>query len=293
MAESAASIKLESARHPALPASALVRKAVFALAVIVVVVLFALPVAWMAGTSIMPPGEFLTQTPRLFPSTPTLEHYVEAWNIGVLPRIFNSVIVTLGATILALFAGAGAAYGLARYGFPARLDVIFLAFVLIVKLMPPIVVAEPLFQLLRLLGLLDSRTGLVLANQVHALPLAIWMLVSYFRDIPVAVEEAAALDGANAVQRLFTIVLPMAMPGIFATGILVTILAWNEYLFALLFIQSPSLFTLPIYISSMITEDAIHWGRLMAVGLASSLPVILGAAFLQKQLLIGFASAEK
>ena len=158
--------------------------------------------------------------------------------------------------------------------------------------MPPIVVAVPLFQLLRDVALLDTRTGLVLANQIFALPFAIWMLLSYFRDIPVDVEEAAALDGAAPIRRLRTIVLPMALAGIFTAGVFVTVISWNEYLFALLFTKPPTLYVAS-YIASFLTEDEIRWGDLMAIGVISSLPIICAAAFFQRNLLRGFASIEK
>lgn len=269
------------------------RRSALYLGVIFFVAIFLIPIIWMFGTSLMFPIDYESTTPHLFSSNPTLIHYAEIWRSGVALRIWNSIIVTFGTTVLALAAAAGAAYGLARYKFPAKLDVFFLAFVLIVKLMPPIVVAVPLFQLLRDVALLDTRTGLVLANQIFALPFAIWMLLSYFRDIPVDVEEAAALDGAAPIRRLRTIVLPMALPGIFTAGVFVTVISWNEYLFALLFLQNPQRFTLPLYIASFLTEDEIRWGDLMAIGVISSLPIICAAAFFQRNLLRGFASIEK
>ena len=247
-----------------------------------------IPVVWLVATSFKPPGEYVATSARLWPDTVTLEHYRALWADGAGQRFVNSVVVTLGTTLMALAIAFPAAYALARLDFPRRLDVAFLALVLVVKLLPPIAVAIPLFQVLRELGLLDTRAGLVLAYQVYALPFAIWMLLGYVRDVPLAVEEAAAIDGAGLGRRLVTIVLPMTAPGLVATGVFVAVLAWNEFLFALLFIQTPSLFPLPTYIATMITEDETLWGPLMALGALASLPVILATGLVTRWLTRGF-----
>lgn len=275
------------------PGGLLLRRIAFASTMLVVLAVFLLPVVWMFGVSLMPAGEYATDVPHLLPSHVTFEHYAAIWEGGAARAIVNSVIVAAGSTLMAIAFGASAAYALARYRFPASLDILFLLMVLVLKLMPPIVIALPLYQALSAIGLLNNHFGLMVANQAHMLPFAIWMLLSYFRDIPVEIEEAAALDGAPPMTRLLTIILPMARPGLFTASVFVTLMAWNEYLFVLLFIQSQHLFTLPIFISSMLTDNEILWGQLMAVGVISSLPVIIGASFFQKNLVRGFASIEK
>lgn len=256
----------------------------------VAAVLAILPVVWMASTSLKPPGDYVSTSAQLLPSRVTLEHYLELWREGMLIRLANSVYVTAGATTLSLIVGFLAAYALSRFRLPARLDATFLVFVLIVKLMPPIVVAVPLFQILRALGLLDTLTGLVLAYQVYTLPFAIWILLGFVRDVPLAYEEAAALDGASTLQTLRLVVLPIVAPGLIAATVLIAVLAWNEFLFALLFLQTPSNFTLPIYIATFITENETLWGKLMAIGCQASLPLVIGVAYLQRHLLRGFAT---
>jgi ABC-type glycerol-3-phosphate transport system permease component len=182
----------------------------------------------------------------LWPSAPTFEHLTAVWESGMAQSVLNSVWVALGATLLALALAFPAAYALARLAFPARLDLLFLMLVLALKLMPPITVAVPLFSLAKWLHLLDSLIGLILAYQLYALPMAIWMLLPFVRDVPIEFEEAAALDGANLAQRIVFIVMPLCAPGLVATAIFVFIIAWNEFLLALLFVSSPGHFTLAL-----------------------------------------------
>jgi len=252
-----------------------------------------LPCVWMAGAAFMPTLERLDHPLALWPSEPTLEHFRAVWESGIGRPVLNSVFVALGATLLALALAFPAAYALARLAFPARLDLLFLVLVLALKLMPPITVAVPLFSLARWLHLLDSAVGLILVYQVYTLPMAIWMLLPFVRDVPIECEEAAALDGANFAQRMIWIVLPLCAPGLVATAIFVFITAWNEFLLALLFVSSPSHFTLPLAIAGYVTENGIDWGELMSAGLIASLPTLALAGYVQRYLLRGFTGGLK
>ncbi len=251
--------------------------------------LFALPLVWALATSLKPPGEYVSSSATLLPREFTLMHYEALASSRIWRLVLNSAIVTLGTTALALAAALPAAYALARLAFPRRLDTAFLALVLIVKLTPPIVLAVPLYQVLRTLRLLDTLAGLVLVNQIYALPFAIWMLLGFVRDVPVAYEEAAAIDGAGLARRIVQIVVPVLGPGLAATGVLVAIAAWNEFLFAFLFVQSPSNFTLPTYVATRINEDETLWGQLSAIGVLASLPILAMVGFVHRALSRGFA----
>jgi len=253
-----------------------------------------LPLVWMVGTSLKPPLEYTTQSVSLLPDSPTLEHYRHLLiKDDVLGKLANSLIVTGGATVLALACGFPAAYALARMHLPRRVDVVFLLFVLLVKLTPPIAIAIPLYQVLRALDLLDTLPGLILVYQVYTLPFAIWMLLGFVREVPRTYEEAAKADGAGLLTRLATIVLPLCIPGLIATGVFVAVLAWNEFLYALLFIQTPSKFPLPTFIATLITENEAFWGRLMGVGLLASLPILALVGVVQRGLTRGFAGGLK
>ena len=258
-----------------------------------VTALFLLPIVWMVGTSLKPPIEYVSDSIDLFPDAPTLAHYRQLIADDILGKVWNSVVVALGSTALALAAGFPAAYALARMRFPARLDVVFLLFVLLIKLSPPIVLAIPLYQVLRAIGLLDTLAGLVFVYQVYLLPFSIWMLLGFVRDVPFEYEEAAMVDGAGLLRRMAGVVLPIMRPGLLSTAVFLMILSWNEFLYALLFIQTPSKFTLPTFIATLITEDETFWGRLAAIGFVASLPILAVVGTVQKGLTRGFGGGLK
>jgi multiple sugar transport system permease protein len=269
------------------------RRAALAVAMALALTFSLLPIVWMAGTSFKSPGEFTSRQPTLLPREFTTMHYELLWAEGFPRRLQNSLIVTVGATLISLTVAFGASYALTRFRFPARLDVLFLFWVLLIKMVPPIVIAIPLYQVLRLVGLLNTLPGLILVYQVYTLPYCIWLLLGFVRDVPIEIEEAAAIDGASTWQTIRSIVLPLVAPGLVATAIFSSILGWNEFLYALLFVHSPALFTLPIHIANYITEHETLWGRLMGIGLLSSLPVLILSGFIQRYLIRGFAMGLK
>ncbi|NOX44166.1 MAG: carbohydrate ABC transporter permease [Caldiserica bacterium] len=251
------------------------------------------PIYWMLTTSFKEPLEYATRTPSWFPHRITFQHYREIWKEGAYRYFINTVLVSLGSTLLSLGIAFPAAYGLARFRFPAKLDLIFLLWVLLVRMAPPVVLAIPLYTTLQGLGLLNKLTGLVIAYQVYTLPYSIWMLLRFVRDVPIEVEEAAAIDGASRLRTLVAIVLPLVGPGLVATAIFAVIMTWNEFIYALLFLRRPEVFTLPIHISHFITEYEVLWGPLMAIGITSSLPILILSGYVQKHLLRGFAISFK
>ena len=247
-----------------------------------------LPIVWMAATSLKPPGEFVSTSVSILPEAWTLEHYRALMEGGFPRRLLNTAIVAAGSVALSLVTGFMASYALARFRFPARLDVVFLLWILIVKMVPPIAIAIPLFRLLGAADLLNNLGGLILVYQVYTLPYCVWMLLGFVRDVPVEFEEAAAIDGANLMQNLGFVVVPLVGPGLMATGIFAAIMSWNEFLYALLFLQAPRLQTLPLYIANFITENETLWGQLMGIGLLSALPILLISGYIQRYLLRGF-----
>ncbi|MCG8592873.1 MAG: carbohydrate ABC transporter permease [Kiloniellales bacterium] len=269
------------------------REAFHAACAFALTAVFLLPILWMIGTSFKPPVEYVSTSVDLLPDAVTLEHYRQLADDDILGKVMNSLLVAFGTTALALIAAFPAAYALVRLRLPRRLDIGFLLFVLLIKLAPPIVLAIPLYQVLRALGLLDTLLGLVLVYQVYALPFAIWMLIGFVRDVPISYEEAALIDGASLLQRMTRVVVPIMLPGLTATAIFLMILSWNEFVYALLFIQTPSKFTLPTYIATLITEDETFWGRLAAIGLLASLPILALVGVVQKKLTMGFAGGLK
>ena len=261
------------------------------LLLIMAVVLF--PIYWMLVTSVKEPLEYATRNPSWFPHRITFEHYREIWKEGAYRYFLNTVFVAFGSTLLSLGVAFPAAYGLARFRFPAKLDLIFLLWVLLVRMAPPVVLAIPLYTTLQSFGLLNKLTGLVIAYQIYTLPYSIWMLLRFVRDVPIEVEEAAAIDGASRLRTLTAIVFPLVGPGLVATAIFSVIMTWNEFIYALLFLRRPEVFTLPIHIAHFITEYEVLWGPLMAIGIMSSLPILILSGYVQRHLLRGFAISFK
>ncbi|WP_026973106.1 carbohydrate ABC transporter permease [Aliagarivorans marinus] len=269
------------------------RRYLHGLTVWMMVGLFVLPVVWMVATAFKSPGEILNAGARLWPEQISLSAF-ERLLAGEFPLLIgNTLLIALMATGLSLLVSFFSAYALVRYRFPAKLDGAFLLAVLVIKMMPPIVVATPLYSLINQLGLLNTKLGLVLCYQVYTLPFCIWMLLGFIRDIPLEIEEAAAMDGAHLFKRLGFVVFPLCAPGLVATAIFSMILGWNEFLFSLLFIHTPDKFTIPLYLANFMTEDGTAWGELMAAGLVSSLPMLALAGYMQRFLLRGFSLGLK
>lgn len=266
---------------------------IFYLLILVAMVFLLFPVYWMVVTSVKPPIEYTTRNPSLLPHHITLDHYRNLLKGDIFHYFLNSIIVSFFSTLLSLVVGFMAAYSLTHYRFPVRIDLIFLVWVLLVRMSPPVVMAIPLYTTFRTFGLLNSLLGLIISYQIYTLPYSIWMLLGFIRDVPLELEEAAAIDGATKWRTIASVVLPLVGPGLVATAIFGVIMTWNEFLYALLFLRTPSMFTLPIRIANFITEFGIDWGDLMAIGVVASFPILLLASFVQKRLLRGFAMQLK
>jgi multiple sugar transport system permease protein len=174
-----------------------------------------------------------------------------------------------------------------------RFNALFLVWVLVVKILPPIVLAVPLYELFLMLNLVNSRIGLIMVYQVYTLPYALWILVGFLRGVPREIEEAAVIDGATQGQILRRIVAPLSAGGIAATAVFTSIMAWDEFLFALLFTRRPRMFTVPLRIVNYITEYETEWGSLMAIGVFASVPLLLLTGVVYERLTTGFATSLK
>ena len=180
-----------------------------------------------------------------------------------------------------------------RHRFPFKLNYIFLIWVLVVKILPPIVLAIPLYTIFTSAHLINSRIGLVVVYQVYTLPYCLWMLFGFLKSMPIEFEQAAEIDGASKLRILTSIVIPLTSSGIIATAIFSIIVAWDEFLFALLFIRNPDLLTLPLRIVNFITEYETLWGELMAIGLMATLPVLIFSGYVYKRMTEGFSLSLK
>jgi multiple sugar transport system permease protein len=239
------------------------------------------PFAWMFIVSIKP-DQVLLDT-RLNPFaivSPTLQNYRYLLQETDFPRwIWNTLVVTVGATALSLLCSILIGYALGRFRFRGGNTMGIAIFLL--YLVPPTLLFIPLSQIISRFGLYNSYWALILVYPTFLIPFASWLLMGYFRTISGELEDAALVDGATRLQAMTRIVLPLAIPGVLSAGIFCFTLAWNEFLYALVFMGSGDMKTVPVgVVSDLIRADVYFWGSLMAAGLLGSVPVAIAYAFL-------------
>jgi len=253
-------------------------------------IFLAFPLLWLLSVSFKGPRELVALHPSIIPSDATLENYREAFTQnGILHSALNSLKVATLTALLTTLVGLPAAYVLARRkGLVSRIG---LGWILLSQMFPLILIIIPLFLLLRRLHLTDSHTGLVLVYMVWALPFILWMLQSYVRSIPRDIEEAATADGATRLQILVGIIAPLLAPGIVVTLLFAFVTAWNEFFFALVLLQTPSLTTLPLKLAQFVgIEGVVRLGPLAASALVATIPSLLLFTVIQRWLTRGLMS---
>jgi multiple sugar transport system permease protein len=222
--------------------------------------------------------------------TPTLINYHELFvgSRGIFGRLlWNSLVTGVGSTLLVLFVGTLAAYSLSRFPWGRLVTGLVMGWLLFVNMLPPIVFVGPFYLLSRSLSLYDTPPAVILAHMVINMPLAIWMLQDFFREIPRELEEAALVDGCDQIQSFWRIILPIARPGLAATAILVFIFSWNEFLLALSLTSTPNANTLPVGIASFVQEHNIRYGEMAAASFLATLPALVMVFFAQRQIVRG------
>lgn len=257
-------------------------------AVLLGLALYALPFFWQVLTSLKPEAE-LMRLPPLLPSRLTWEHYQVVLERSLMLRsLVNSLGVGLLTTVLALILGLAAAYGFARFPVPGK-GPLLLAIVAGTAF-PQIATVSPLYLLMRALGLRDTWLGLILANTSFALPLVVWLLAGFIRDLPVALEEAAAVDGAGRLQAFRWVVLPLVAPGLASAALLTFLFSWNEFLFAYTFTATEASRTAPVALALFPGVFEVPWGDIAAASILASLPPIAVVVGLQRYLVRGLVA---
>ena len=261
-----------------------------ALAIILLIVMF--PVYWLVSMSVKSTRELSARPPTMIVQNFTLQNF---YNVLVTQNFFqyawNSVQVAVIATVIATIAGSLCAYGLSRFTLPKNLNYQLLFTVLTVRMFPPSVTVIPIYILFnqQILGfrLYDTPVGLGLVHAFVDVPLVVWIMLGFFREIPRDIEEAALVDGDSWLGAFRRHILPLAAPGLAATAILVAISSWNEFLFALILTQRSQ--TLPIAVAGQITQFDILYGNLMAGGVFAAIPVVVFALLVQRYIIRGLA----
>jgi len=262
------------------------------LAIFLFVLLF--PFYWMLMTAIKSNAELLSREGNPFwVIAPTLEHFKHLIFETDYPQwMWNTIVVSVVSTFTSLLASVLAAYAIERLRFRGSRQVglaIFLAY-----LVPPSILFIPLAAIVFKLGIFDTRWALILTYPTFLIPFCTWLLMGYFRTIPFELEECALIDGATRWQILVKIILPLAVPGLISAGIFAFTLSWNEFIYALTFISSSEVKTVPIAVVTELVEgDVYHWGPLMAGALLGSLPVAVMYSFFVEYYVSGMTGAVK
>lgn len=255
---------------------------------VVTSIVLVVPIYWIVMTSLKPTPEILETPTRLWPAAPTLENFQVALSGDFRRFLVNSLIAAGGATFIGLLLSIPAAFGFAKYAYRGSGGLLW--FTLITRVFPPIALALPFFLQFRALGLLDTPWGLIVAYLPIVLPLMIWMLHGFLQDFPNELLEAAEIDGLGTLQTLVRIVIPLSWPGIAVATLFGFLVAWNEFVIALTLSRTPAGQTMPVGISTLITQFQVLWGEMMAVAAIYLLPVLAVTVISQRGLVRGLMS---
>jgi ABC-type glycerol-3-phosphate transport system permease component len=243
-----------------------------------------IPIVWLVVTSFKQQVDIFTYPPSLV-FKPTLEHYrVVLQESSFLRYVRNSVLVAVISTGLSIALGCMAAYAITRASFRGKN--LLMLMILTLRIVPPVALIVPLFMMLRATGLYDTVIGLGLVYLTFNVPVTIWLMKTYFADVPVSVEEAALIDGCSRFETLWRVVLPMAAPGLVATSVINIIFSWNEFPLALM-LTGQAAKTAPVSITEWLVERGLLWGELAASGTLIVVPVIVFGLLVQRYLVRG------
>ena len=242
------------------------------------------PLLWLVSASMKSSRELNSLNIHLVPESFHWANFADALaKQGLVHSAWNSLFVAVSTTVLVILVSMPAAYALAR--FRGKLRAAGTGWILVSQVFPVILIIIPLFLLLKNVGLVDSLFGLIIVYTTYTMPFALWMLQGYIASIPVELEEAASMDGASRIRVLRTIVLPLLMPGVVATAMFSFVSAWNEFFFALVLIQSPDNYTLPLTLKMFVGgEGKVALGPLAAGAVLATIPSLIFFAFLQRKL---------
>lgn len=269
----------------------LAKSVLLCLTVIAVVFIVSLPILWTLFSSFKSKPDLFSMPIKIWPTQGfTLANYITTWETTDVPLyLLNSLIVALGATILTVVVSTLASYSLSRFPFSGK--VLIARGVLFGYMLPGILLVVPYFLMFNRLQLINTRGGLMLAHAAMSLPFSMWLLWTFFQTIPQDIEDASKVDGAGRLRVLTNIFLPLATPGIVASGIITFIFSWNDYLFASVIASANRVQTLPLGIALMASRDYLRWEVMLASSGIIIFTVFILLAVFQKYLLEGFSAA--
>lgn len=266
----------------------LLATATYGLLVVAILIVF-FPLLWMLSVSLRPNIEVMRMPPGWLPEIFTLEGYRKIFETPRYLVVFlNTISISLLVTVLSLVLGAMAAYGLARFRFRGQRTVIM--FLIVTQMFPLVLLSIPYFRIFVSLGLYDTRTSLVIVYLTFTLPFCILMLRSYLINIPRDIEDAAMVDGCTRIGAVFRTLVPLSYPAFIGAGLYTFLLAWNEFLFAVVLIESWGNRVLTMAIYSLMAEFVTDWNTMMAFSMLASLPLMIAFVFLQRYMVQGMTA---
>jgi multiple sugar transport system permease protein len=252
----------------------------------IALVIIAFPVYWLISTSLKPGIEASTYPPTYIPSRLVFDNYVAVLKSENVKFLKNSMVVALASTFLTTIMGAMAAYALSKTYIAFWIRRALMLWILVTRIFPPITTAIPYYVIIKNLGLADTYAALIITYVSYGLPFVIWLMLGFFQDLPADIEKAAIVDGCSMWQRFRQVVLPLTLPGLAVTAIFAFIFAWNEFLYASI-LTSFTAKTLPVVISTFISDQYLRWGEMSAMGSMMIIPVMIFALAAQKYLVRG------
>ncbi|WP_336762946.1 carbohydrate ABC transporter permease [Paenibacillus sp. USHLN196] len=252
------------------------------------------PIYWMLVIATQKSSDLFAKV-SIFPQSITLEHIFRIFTEdNYIQPMFNSFVITISSMLIVLALGLTSAYVLGRRTFRSHFRIFknsLMIWILLVRVLPPITFALPLYIMMNDAGLLNTKIPIIIAHVLMNIPLVIWFMMAFFYGVPGEIEESARIDGASEFMIFYKVMLPLVLPGIAAVTILSFMASWNEYLYSVIFIQSPDSFTIPLKLATLNSEQELtEWGKVAGGGLVSVLPVLLTAIFLQKHLISGLTA---
>ncbi len=247
------------------------------------------PLLWVFKMSIITRSELFRSPPTFLPANPTGSEYAQIFGDPAFQQaLINSVIISSVTTIICLFFGAIAAYAIARLRF--GLKGIIMTLILAISFFPGVAIIAPLFIQFSAFGVIDTLAAVIITDVVFALPLTVWLLVAFFRELPRDLEEAAKVDGATTIQAFQKVIVPLAAPGVFTTAILTFIFAWNEFLFATTFLLTPETQPVTVVIPNFASQYTTDYGAQAAAAVVVTVPLVIMVLIFQRRIVSGLTA---
>jgi multiple sugar transport system permease protein len=263
--------------------------ALFYVFLVIFVLVSVLPLLWIFKMSIVTKTELFASPPTILPQDLTSESYTKIFSDSVFQQaLVNSVIISTVTTVICLFFGSITAYAISRMRFRFKGSIMTL--ILAISFFPAVAIIAPLFIQYSQVGLINTYASVIITDTVFALPLTIWLLVAFFRELPVDLEDAAKVDGATTIQAFRKVIVPLAAPGVFTTAILTFIHAWNEFLFANTFLLDQSTQPVTVAIPNFATVYTVDYGAQAAAAVVVTVPLVIMVLIFQRRIVSGLTA---